>query len=211
MKRILLSITTLSLLAVLMTGCSEDAAPKKQAKKAPPAPVTAQSAMLYMFQVARTWMPDCEILKLENGDIPEAKAEAGKYGLWRATFVSQSKRVKRDYYYAADNSEGGIIKGVRAGADSAYARRAQIHPFAIQEIKIDSPAALKAAMDQVEKDKDMKKALAGNKDLPVQFLLEWTGNNPKPQWRVIYGASVSASKFSIFIDAFTGKFVKKQG
>ena len=68
---------------------------------------------------------------------------------------------------------------------------------------------LETALAEVEKDKDMKKVLEEEKDLPVQFLLEWTGTNAKPAWRVIFGASVSTSKFSILVDAYTGKFLKK--
>jgi hypothetical protein len=210
MKRTFISAAILGLSVLLATGCSEGPAPaqKKAAKKAP-VPVTAQSAMVYMFQVARTWAPDCQLLRVENADIPEVKAEPGKSGLWRAIFVSQSKRIKRDFYYAASDSEG-IIKGVRGGSDSPFATTPQIHPFAIGEIKADSPEAFKVAMDQVEKDKDMKKVLAENADMPVIYLLEWTGISPKPQWRVVFGATISASKFSVFVDANSGKFVKKQ-
>lgn len=215
MKRILLSrtILSLSLLApvlLITAGCSTEQAPaKKAAAKKPAEPVSGQSAIFQMYQVARTWAPDAQLLKLENGNMAEVAPQPGKYGLWRAVFISDSKKVKRDWQYAAADGDGGIIKGVRAGAESGYIRNPQVHPFAIQEVKIDTTAALETAMAEAEKDKDMKKVLAENKDLPVQFLLEWTGTSPKPTWRVIFGASVSTSKFSIIVDAGTGKFVKK--
>ncbi len=206
MNRTLFSI---SLLALFLTGCSDSTAPAKKAAKKIPEPVTGQSAIFQMYQLARTWAPDAQLLKLENGDIPEAKPQPGKYGLWRAMFVSNSKKLKRDFVWSASDSDGGIIKGVRAGSESAYIRNVQIHEFAIQEVKTDTPAALETTMKEVEKDKDMKKVLAETPDLPVQYLLEWTGTNPKPQWRVIFGPSISQSKFSVFIDAYTGKFEKK--
>lgn len=206
MNRTLFSI---SLLTLLLTGCSDSGAPAKKAAKKIPEPVTGQSAIFQMYQLARTWAPDAQLLKLENGDIPEAKPQPGKYGLWRATFISNTKKVKRDFAFAASDSDGGVIKGVRAGSESAYIRNVQLHEFAIQEVKIDTPAALETALKVVEKDKDMKKVLADNPDLPVQYLLEWTGTNVKPQWRVIFGPSVSLSKFSLFIDAYTGTFEKK--
>jgi hypothetical protein len=212
MKRILFSITSLTVLACLTTGCSDSPAPakKEEAKKKVEAqPISGQSAIFQTFQVARTWAPDAMLLKLENGDIPEAKAQPGKYGLWRATYVSLSKKAKRDYMYAAADSDGGIIKGTRAGADSSYIRNPQVHPFAIQEIRVDTVAAYETAMKEVATDKAMQKVLEENKDLPVQFQLEWAGNTPKPQWRVIFGVTVSQSKFSILIDANSGKFVKK--
>jgi len=206
MNRTLFSI---SILTLLLTGCSDSTAPAKKAPKKIPEPVTGQSAIFQIYQLARTWAPDAQLLRLENGDIPEAKAQPGKYGLWRAMMVSNSKKMKRDFVYAASDSDGGIIKGVRAGSEVSYIRNVQIHEFAIQEVKTDTPAALETALKEVEKNKDMKKYLAENPDLPVHYLLEWTGTNVKPQWRVIFGPSISQSKFSFFIDAYTGAFEKK--
>lgn len=206
------SILSLPLLGVLLVvGCSSGPAPaKKAAAKKPAEPVSGQSAIFQMYQVARTWAPDAKLLKLENGNMAEVAPQPAKYGLWRAIFVSESKKVKRDWQYAAADGDGGIIKGVRPGSESGYLHNPQVHLFAIQEVKTDTTAALETASAEVEKDAAMKKVLAENKDLPVQFLLDWTGTSPKPTWRVIYGASVSTSKFSIIVDAYTGKFVKKQ-
>ncbi len=210
MKRTFFSTTSLTLLALLMAGCSESTAPaKKAAEKKPAEPVTGQSAIFQTYQVARTWASDAMLLKLESGDIPEAKPQPGKYGLWRALYVSQSKAQKREYVYAASDSEGGILKGVRAGAETPYARNPQVFPFAIQEIKADTPTALETAMKEIEKDKDLKKIVDEDKATQFTYLLDWQGAIPKPQWRLIFGPSVSQSKFSILIDANSGKFVKK--
>lgn len=214
MKRTLFSHPLFSLVllgpGLLLTGCSSVPAPvKKAAPKKPAEPVSGQSAIFQMFQVARTWAPDAQLLKVENGNIAEVPPQPGKYGLWRAVFISESRHVKRNWQFAAADSEGGVIKGVRPGDESPYASSRLVRHFAIQEVKSDTTTAFEAAMAEVEKDKDMKKVLAENKDLPVQFLLEWPAANAKPTWRVIFGASVSTSKFSIFVDAGTGKFVKK--
>jgi hypothetical protein len=195
-------------LLLLLSGCSQSPPAKKEPPK-PPEPATGQSAIFQTFQVARTWAPDVKLLKLESGMIPEAPSGGGKHGFWRATYVSESKRVKREFTWAAADSEGGIIKGVRAGADSGYMPNPRVFAMAIQEVKIDTPKALETAMAEVEKDKAMKKVLDDNRDLPIHFLLEWTAPDVKPTWRVIFGPSISQSKFSIFVDAYTGKFVKK--
>ncbi|MBI4889022.1 MAG: hypothetical protein HY821_00265 [Acidobacteria bacterium] len=210
MKRTLFSYSLTALALLSLAGCSSTSAPPKKVAKKAPEPVTGQSAIFQMFQVARTWAPDAMLLKVENGTIPEAAPKEAKYGLWRASFVSLEKKSKRDYVYSVSDSDGGIIKGARAGSDSPYVANPQTRPFAIQEVKIDTPAALAAALAEIDKDKDMKKVLAENKDLPVQYLLDWTGPTAvKPTWRVIFGATISTSKFSVFIDATTGKFVKK--
>jgi len=211
MKRTLFAASFLGFAMFLMTGCSEAPAPEKKVEvKKPAEPVTGQSAIYQTYQLARTWAPDAMLLKLENGNIPEAPPQPGKYGFWRATYVSQTKRLKREYTYAADDSEGGIIKGARAGSEVGYVGVPTVRPFAIQEVKIDTPAALETAAKIVDKDKDMRKVLAENQDLPVQYQLEWPGTTFKPMWRVIYGRTVSQSKFSVFIDAYTGDFVRKR-
>lgn len=210
MKRTRFSASLLPLALLALAACSSAPTGQKEAGPAKPAePVSGQSAIFNMYQVARPWAPDAMLLKLESANISEVAPQPGKYGLWRAVFVSQSRRVKRDYTYAAADAEGGIIKGARAGMESMYLPNPQIHPLAIQEVKIDTPKALEAAMQEVEKDKSMKKVLADNKGLPIHFLLEWTGSDVKPTWRVIFGPSISQSKFSIFVDAYTGRFVKK--
>lgn len=207
MKRIRFS-HCMPVLLLLFSACSQAPQARKEPPK-PPEPATGQSAIFQTYQVARTWAPDVKLLRLESGNIPEAAASGGKYGFWRAAYVSESKRARREFTWAAADSEGGIIKGVRAGSDSGYLPNPRIFPMAIQEVKIDTPKALEAAMAEVEKDASMKKVLADNKDLPIHFLLEWVAPDVKPTWRVIFGPSISQSKFSVFIDAYTGKFVKK--
>jgi hypothetical protein len=207
MNRIRIS-RCLPVLVLLLAGCSQ-APPARKAPPKPPEPATGQSAIFQTFQVARTWAPDVKLLKLESGAIAEAPSGEGKYGFWRATYVSESRRLKREFTWAAADSEGGILKGVRAGQDSGYLPNPRIFPMAIQEVKIDTPKALETAMAEVQKDPAMKKVLADNKDLPIHFLLEWVSPDVKPAWRVIFGPSVSQSKFSVFVDAYTGKFLRK--
>lgn len=207
MKRIRIS-RCLPVLILVLAGCSQAPPAKKEPPK-PPEPATGQSAIFQTFQVARTWAPDVKLLKLESGIIPEAPSGEGKHGFWRAVYVSESRRVKREFTWAAADSEGGIIKGVRAGADSGYLPNQRIFTMAIQEVKIDTPRALETAMAEIQKDNAMKKVLEDNKGLPIHFLLEWTYPDVKPTWRVIFGPSISQSKFSIFVDAYTGKFVRK--
>lgn len=211
MNRTFLSFFSAGLLALTLAGCSDSgsAAKKTAVEKKPIEPVTGQSGLFQMFQVARPWAPDAMILRVENGDIPEAKAQPGKYGVWRATFVSLEKKQKRDYVFAVSDSDGGVIKGARAGSESPYMASPTVHPIAIQDVHTDTPAALETAMKEVEKDKAMAKTLADHKDTPAQYVLEWGTATTKPAWRVVFGPTVSQSLFSIYIDAKTGEFIKK--
>jgi hypothetical protein len=194
-------------LAALSTGCSSSPPPAPAAKKEvkPVSPISGQSALFSMYQVARTWAPDAMVLKLDNMDIPEAKPEPGKYGAWRAMFVSPSRRIKRDYTFSVADSGPTLHKGPFAGPETSYIPNPTIRPISIQDVKIDTTDALEAAL----KNKELKAFAEKNPDLPVQFVLEWTSQTPLPAWRVIWGRSVGTSAASAYIDSREGKFLRK--
>ena len=206
MKRIL--FTAILLAAIGLTGCSSSSptAAKKAAPKEPAKPVGGQTAGFYMFQVARQWAQDVQLLSLENFNLDEVKPQPGLYGGWRATFVSPSKRMSKTFSYSVQES-GTIKQGVSPGSEQAYVAKTNVKPFYIQALKTDTPDALKTSLE----DKDVKALAAKNPDEPIQFLLECTSQtNFEPAWRVIWGASVSQSIGSAYVAADSGKFIKRQ-
>jgi hypothetical protein len=208
MKRSLSSIFFSGLLALALVGCStaptSAPAEKKVEPKAAAAPVTGQSAIFSMYQVARQWSGDSQLLKIENIPLADVKPEAGKYGAWRGSFVSIAKGRVRSYTYSVVEVDASLHKGVFAGEELPYIKNPQVFPFFIQDVKTDTPAALETATK--ESAEFLKKSAP---DTPVQYALEHTALTPKPAWRVIWGASVSQSNYSVYIDATTGKFIKK--
>lgn len=208
MKQTLYSAFLAIGMTVAFSGCSSaptDAPKKEAAKKEPASPVTGQSAIFQMFTVARVWDKDVMLLKVEPIAVDGMKAENGAAGAWRGTFVSLTKKAKRDYTYSVEDFSQTVIKGARAGSESMYAANPSQRPFPIQDVKTDTPAALEAA----KTDKDIKAYLDKNPDTIITYQLEWTPNAPKAAWRVILGPSLSSSAMSAFVDATTGKFVKK--
>lgn len=191
----------------LLAGCSSEA-PKDAAKKVakPVVAVSGQMAAFEMYKSARSWNNDATILRLENLDIPEAKAEPGKYGAWKATFVSLGKNLKREFTYSVAESTAGVHKGVFPGEEMKYVANTQNRIFNIADVKIDSIEALEVAKQQ----KDIAAFAAKNPDMPVQFVLEWNMQlSPVAAWRVFWGATRSTSQGSVFVDAANGKFIKK--
>ena len=194
-------------LFAVLAGCSSEA-PKAAVKKvaAPVVAVSGQTAVFEMYKTARAWNKDATILHLENLDIPEAKAEPGKYGAWKATFVSFESKRKREFTYSVAESSTGVHKGVFPGEETGYVVNTQNRIFNIADVKIDTLEALEVAKQQ----KDIADFAAKHADLPVQFVLEWNMQLcPVAAWRVYWGGSVSTSEGSVFVDAATGKFVKK--
>ena len=196
--------------AALMIGCSPAPVSEKKAdvpekKAAPVEPASAQSAIFAIYQVARTWAGDVEVLKLENINLDEVKNQPGKYGAWRAMMATKSGKKKREYTYSVMEAGPTLHKGVFAQAEQGWVMSMQSRSFAIQAVKVDSPAAVEEAL----KNKDVQEVLKKKADDPVQIQLEWTGQTQVPAYRVIWGPSLSMSDISIYIDSQTGTFLKK--
>ncbi|HJT86241.1 MAG TPA: hypothetical protein VJ732_00250 [Bryobacteraceae bacterium] len=182
-----------------LVGCSEQPPAPKVEKT--PEPVTGQTALFRMYQVARTWAPDVQVLKMESillTDVPQVR---GKAGAWQATFTSADKNMARSYTYSVAEEQGNLHQGVFAGAQESWSG-ASGKPFVMSTVKIDSDAAYKTA-----------RAKAGDyeKTSPtkvISFSLERQDKFPDPAWRVIWGESAGTSGLSILVDASTGEYLQ---
>ncbi|MCW5981956.1 MAG: hypothetical protein KIT09_27980 [Bryobacteraceae bacterium] len=196
-------ILAFALLAAL-AGCSE--APKPAAETAepapPPVPVDGQKAFFQAYVAARSWASDAQGLRLESVDIPEVKSEDGKYGAWRATFVSPAKQRVAIFNYAVAHSSDKFPKGVFQDHEEGYGRAEK--PWPVSALKTSSEKVLQTALERKEAKDYMKK----NPDKRVAMLLEQTNRHPNLAWRVVWGESISRSDFSIFVDASSGAFLE---
>ncbi|MFY9726748.1 MAG: hypothetical protein WAJ87_14720 [Bryobacteraceae bacterium] len=191
---------------LLLAGCSEQPAPPTAAKQeeAKPEPITGQSALFKMYQVARTWAADVAVLKLDSMREDGVADQPGKSGGWEAVFTSEQRAASHSFtWYAADQGDT-IHKGVFAGSEQAYSGggHGETTPFLIADVKIDTDAALATAKG---KEEAFEKKTPGQ---PVIYVLEKTSKFAHPAWRVIWGESVSTSSFSVFLDASTGTFLE---
>lgn len=191
-----------ALLMSFVCGCS-DSTPQAEKKAAtPPEPVKGRSALYSMFNMARGWAPDVQVLQLHSIDLPDVKRERGKAAAWEATFVSQQSGRKRSYTYSVVEAEGNLHKGVFAGLEEGWSGSRTATPFLIAALKTDSDEVYQTALGKAA---DYEKK---SPDKPIAFLLEKTEQFPDPAWRVIWGESVGTSNFSIFVDASTGKYLQ---
>ena len=191
---------------LLLAGCSEtpQTATKKEAEK-PLEPVTGQSALFKMYQVARSWEPDAQILKMSStilADVPNVPR--GKAAAWEATFTSAGKSQIRSYTYSIVELLPTLHKGVFAGQEEGWAGpKGDDTPFLMAAVKIDTDAAYATALKEAG-DYDKK-----NPDKPVIILLEKVAKHPNPVWRFVWGESVGTSNLSIYVDASLGDFREK--
>jgi len=191
---------------LLLAGCSEtpQTAVKKEVEK-PPEPVGGQSALFKMYQVARSWSPDVQILKMnsmllnEVPDVPRGKAAA-----WEATFVTAEKSKLRSYTYSIIDSLPNLHKSVFAGLEEGWSGPAGAQtPFLMAAVKVDTVAAYETALKQAT---EYEKKSPGK---PILLLLEKVPKYPDPVWRVVWGESVGTSNFSVYVDASTGEFKER--
>jgi hypothetical protein len=189
---------------LLLTACSQTTAVKKEAEK-PPEPPTGQSALYKMYQVARTWAPDTQVLKMTSMNITEVTAKPGTAAAWEAIFVSPGRNLSRSYTYSIVEQLPTLHKNTFAGPEQGFSGKSGLNlPFPIIAVKVDTDAAYETALKNGGADYDKK-----NPGKPITLLLEKTSKFPSPVWRVIWGASAGTSNFSVYIDASTGAFQEK--
>ena len=194
-------------LFLILQGCSETptTAVKKEPEK-PPEPLTGQSALFRMFQVARSWGPDVQVLKMISSAVSEVPdVPRGKAAVWEATFVSANRNQARSYTYSIIEALPMLHKGVFAGQEQGWTgARGNTTPFLMAAVKVDTDAAYQTALKHGGADYDKK-----NPGTPISILLEKNTKYPDPVWRIIWGESLGMSNFSVFVDASTGDFMEK--
>lgn len=200
MKILLLS----SIVGLLSLGSACSSSPSSESKKAaaPIEPVTGQTALYRMYQVARSWAPDLEVLQLTSLH-PEGVPEApGKAGAWQATFVSESKNAARNYTYSVVDIEPTLHQGVFASQPENWSASGDTKPFLIAAVKTDTDAAYKKAVKTAG-------AAAKQEKVPtISFLLQKLNKFTNPTWRVIWGESLGTADLSAYVDASTGEYLE---
>ena len=187
---------------LVLSSCSEPPKTVKEPEK-PAEPVGAQSAFHQVFLQARTWAPDLLVWRVRDIPMTSVKPDGGKRAAWEVTVVSPSKAKSRSYSYSVVE-EGNIHKGVFAGLEEEYrGPQGQNVAWPVQAFKVDSTKAYEVAL---ARSADFVKA---NPDIPTMLLMEQTSRHPYLTWRVVWGTSVAASGYSVFVGATTGEFIEK--
>ena len=188
--------------ALILTGCSDEPVVSAKKDAAPAEPVTGQSALYRMYQVARSWAPDAQVLKANSMHVTDVPDVHGKAGAWQAIFVSESKNAARVYTYSVVEAEPNLHQGVFPSQPESWSGPASGNkPFLIAAVKIDTDAAYKTALKSVvEADRQSSRQT-------ISFLLEKENKFTNPSWRVIWGESTGTSGLSAYVDSSTGSYL----
>ena len=194
---------TIPLLAAALIGCSDTPTTEtKPQVKAPPEPVSGLSALAKMFQVARAWSGDVQVLKMNSILLSEVKQVPGKAAAWEATFASPSKGAQKSWTFSIIEAAGNLHEGVFGAGEAPWTADAATPSFLISAAKKDTDEAYKtalaAAADHAKK----------NEGKPISFLLETSKRFPNAVWRVVWGESLGTSGLSVLVDATTGEYLE---
>jgi len=187
-------------LALVFAACSEQpATPEKKTTKAEP--ITGQSALFRMYQVARSWAADAQVLRMNSIHVTDLPDVHGKAGAWQATFTSETRNEARVYTYSVIETEPNLHEGVFPAQPESWTS-GENKPFLIASAKIDTDAAYQTALKKAEG------AAKQNQKQTISFLLDKQAKFTNPTWRVIWGESVGTSGLSVYIDASTGEYLE---
>ena len=210
MKKPTLVLATV--LFAILPACSDTPSTETAVKKEPEKgePITGLSALHRMFQVARAWATDAQVLNLTSlhiGEAPDGPPASGAAAAWQATFTSAAKSEARSYTLSIVESQGNVHKGVFGGPQESWSGpRGVASPFLFIAVKVDTAAAYKTALETPQsKAAEYEKKNPGK---PMTYVLERTSKHPDPAWRVVWGESVGTSNFSVLIDASTGAYLE---
>src|SRR5260370_14273618 len=134
----------IALLAIL-TACSDTpttTAVKKEPEKLEL--VRGQTAVFKMYQMARAWAPDAQVMTMQSMHLSEVKDGApGTAPAWQATFVSAAKSQSRSYTFSIVEAEGNLHKGAFAGPEQGWSGgpSGPSSPFLMAAVKIHTSGA----------------------------------------------------------------------
>lgn len=207
MKRLSLILLFLAALSACNSSKPAPSAPatEQPAKPAPKAAEyeTGREAFQKTYIAAHNWAPDARPFRLESQYTPDAPANEGKAGIWRASFGSAARRSMKAFQWT------GIVgpdveQGISHGSEDSYsATNTSTQVFDPAFLKVDSDKALEVA-EKHGGDKLTKK----DPKIPIFYTLDWDHTKNKLIWHVAFGSNGDDSKLRVAVDATEGTFVR---
>jgi hypothetical protein len=203
-------ISSLAIAALLITGCSQSAAPTNGVQAAavtpsgPPALVSAKTAFGPMYKSALAWSPDIQFITLAPKDVPGFTNAAGKAAMWEATFASPTLHQYRVYSYSVATVQPDIHKGTGANFAEPWSGASRdAMPIDMSVSTVDSDVAYQAASGEAAA------WLAKNPDKKLSSLqLASTYKFQAPVWYVSWGDKKGG--YVALVDATSGKIYKSK-
>lgn len=195
MKKLLVAILSLGLLAGCSSEPSKPAVAEKPKPKAPEA-ITGTSAFYKCYVAARGWAPDAQPYRIESEASADSNGRDGKSVTWRAGFASPAQHSTKPYTW----SNGDLSPGIE---DTYSPTNSSTLVFNMQFLKIDSDKALEVAQKH-----GGDTLLEKEPNTPILYSLDWNRQTNELVWHVIYGTDRDSAKLRVAVNASTGDFLR---
>lgn len=210
MRRHVLCLPVLLVVGLaLLSGCSssptpasapETAAPAPQAK--PPALYTGLQAFGCVQGLAQKWAVDAVPVRFESVINSESNGQGGKATVWKAAFISHSRRLMKYFACSGSRLKDSPPYGPSADIEQPYASDVPGMAFQPLFLKIDSDKAYEVAQAHGG-DALIKK----NPNQEVRYFVLWNPKQRVLQWYVMYGREKESSTGTGIVNALTGAYI----
>jgi hypothetical protein len=192
--------------ALLMFPGCDSSTPTKTAEETKPAKkepslYSGMQAFNTMNALANKWAPDATPVRLESRVNSESNGQGGKSTVWRAGFISPSRRQLKFFVCSGSRLPDAPPYGVSSDIETAYESAVARMAFPSFLLKIDSDKAYEVAQQH-----GGEAVLKKNPQQPVLYVLLFTPGKNALYWNVIYGTEAKTAGAGI-IHATTGAWV----
>jgi hypothetical protein len=191
----------------LLAGCSSGTNPVPEKTKTvtetktEPVLYTAKECFSRLEGQARLWASDAMPFHVESDFTPESTGKDGKTAVWRAIFVSGSRRTAKAFTCSGSRAPDAPVFGVTADMEMPYDPK--YVPFDSFLLKVNSDKAFEVAQQHGGEN-----LLKKDPQQPVAYLVEMARGQTVPHWYVIYGKNLKDNKGIGVINATTGAFLR---
>jgi hypothetical protein len=203
MKKLLMAMAALALMAGCSSEPSKPAATEKPQPKVPEL-VTGRAAFQKVYIAARGWARDAQPYRLESQLTADSKGKDGKSSVWRGSFASAARHGAKPYVWSGEDAPDAPSRGISPGTEDNYSpANSSTQVFDAAFLKVDSDKALEVAQKH-----GGDKVLEKSPDTPVFYMLDWSRPTNELIWHVIYGDSRDDAKLTVSVNASTGEFIR---
>ena len=197
------------LVSLSFTNCSSNtteqsaapaAAPQSQPK--PPALYSGIQAFGCVQGLALKWATDSIPVRLESVLNSESNGQGGRASVWRAAFISPSRRTMKYFTCSGSRLKESPPYGPSAENETPYAPDVPAMAFQPLFLKFDSDKAYDLAQQHGGAD-----LLKKNPNQVVKYFVLWNPKQRALYWYVMYGENKDSAAGTGVVNALTGAYL----
>ncbi len=186
------------------SGAGSTAATSAPSK--PPGLYTGLQAFSCVNGLAQRWASDVIPVRLESQVNSEANGQDGKASVWKAGFISPSRRKIKYFYCSGSRLKDSPPYGPSAGTEEAYGPDVASLGFQPLFLKTDSAQAYIVAQEH-----GGASLIKKNPKQEVTYFVLWNPKQRALYWYVMYGKDQESASGTGIVNALTGAYAGTAG